>query len=829
MTTDSSRNSPSSGTEGNDDHLFDRREFMKLSAYAVLAAAAAKAGFVSKSAQAQSLSTLLSRTEAELYYRDRLPDYQTPFDNDPGNAVSLFEWNFPDLVESAYNGVFGSKGMPSHFSTFHQIPEAYLGMPVAIVGAGAAGLAAGYELMKIGLKPVFYEMQTQDDPKGGKYARACGRIYSWDYGGNGSLEGAGGGWYPTQALTLSTVKPSEGNTHRWGRRVAELGGMRFPATHLTLRTYTDAVFGNDYFYGDFFDTPWTPFRDPGLYAPKNQPDPSRGGVIKPSDGDTIVYDTVYHTKGIFEDRKNPNPPEPGGYAQTDRVVAGTPLESSNAAVHNLTYRYFDLLFGDVDSADPYQGILTPILELYSEYTANPTADGARAIADEWQALVERFDTMSLREVLVAAGWAQAPAYAGQWGGLNVSLSEMFGEIGTGTGPFAMFYYSTFMELLRIALQAADSNQDYFRGGAGYQLQPFLTGFDLQRGSSEPTCLWNETQGRVITDKVVAIEKVENGISVTTQDAAAKRTSTTYAAVVVTASPSALRAADMFPSPDGFVPSRVMSYIKRVRINNNSKIAINFPNLASEKYSSAFWMRRGSSDPDDPNNDLIVTTLTDKTIRQIYTFDNYHWATIINDTNNFGPLTESGTLMLNYGWDYNAQSWSADDPEVATRTAWRQMTEIYGFGDQYDPYLEWALANNQTAFIVWEKVDGFNAAWRMAQPGRGTDYGDPNSGVARYSEFRTTQTFGMSSFNPETNAYTGLFIAGEASASPGLSGWVEGSIQTALQAVGGIVKFLNVAEPVQQRPTPRSGVSFALHAHPGFRQAGHAGSGSRQAG
>lgn len=813
MTIDRSNSNSVGNKETTGEHLFDRREFMKVSALAVMAAAATKVGLVSSRAQAQSLSTILAKTEAELYYRDRLPDYQTPFQNDQdNNAVSLFDWNFPDLVVSATGGEFGRQGMPSNFSAVYEVPQDYLGMPVAIIGAGAAGLAAGYELMKLGLKPVFYEMQTQDDPNGNTFARPCGRAYSWDYGGNGRLEGAGAGWYPASALTQSSVMPNTGNTHAWGRRVAELGAMRFPATHVTLRTYTDSAFRNDYYYGDSFTTSWTPFRDPGLYAPENQPNPARGGVVTPSDNDMIVYDTIYHTKGIFKDRQSANPPSPGGYAETDRVTAGTTLGNSNRAVYNLTYQYFDLLFGDTNPQDPYKGILTPILELYSDYTTNPTAAGAKEIADAWQGLIGRFDTMSLRDVLIAAGWENSAAYTGQWGELNISLSEMFGEIGTGTGPFAMFYYSTFMELLRIALQAADSNQDYFRGGVGYQLQPFLTHFTSTKQSSSATCLWNETQGQVITDEVVSIEQVEGGISVTTQDG----TSTTYAAVVVTAGPSALRAADMFPSPDGFIPSRVMSYIRRVRINNNSKIAINFPNVTSDVNSSAFWMQRDSSAPDNPNNDLIVTTLTDKTIRQIYTFDNYHWATSINDTSNFGPLTRSGTLMLNYGWDYNAQSWSADDLETATRTAWRQMTEIYGFGNEYDQHLEWALANNQAAYIVWEKVDGFNAAWRMAQPGRGTDYGDPNSGVARYSEFRTTQTFGMTSYNPETKAYTGLFIAGEASASPGLSGWVEGSIQTALQSVAGIVKYLNDAKPAQQRPGVKSGVSFALQAHPGDR-------------
>lgn len=795
----------------NGTHEFDRREFIQASAAAMAIASASKIGMMTKTAHAKSLSDIIVAGEADVYYRNRLPDDQTPFTNDAAQDVSLFDWNFPDIVRSATNGEFGRQGMPSSFSTYYQIPTQYLGMPVAIIGAGAAGLATGYEMMKLGLKPVFYEMQTETTGTGSSlklHARPFGRIYSWDFGGHAYLE-PGSGWHPQKTLTPDTTKPDTNiNTHLWGRRVAELGGMRFPATHLTLRTYTDAIFPGDYYYGTKVTNPWVPFRDPGLYTPTNSPDPERGGVVAPDTQDKIKFATAYHTKGIFVDATSPNPPKPGVYSELSRIEAGKTLGESNAAIANLTNVYFDFLYGD-------NGVLTPILELYSQYTESATPTTRDAIIQEWEALVKTYDTKSLREVLIDAGWGDMPAYGDAgWGAQSISLLEMFGEIGTGTGPFAMFYYSSFVELLRIALQAADSNQDYFLGGAGYQLQPFLTHFTPTRNSATPTCMWNETQNNVITDKVVAIEKVNpDGIRVTTQDANNARNSIVYALVVLTAGPAAMRATDIFPNPDEFIPSRALSYIKRVRINNNSKIAINFPNVPEEPNSKAFWMNRdGNADPNDPNADKIVTTLTDKTIRQIYTFDNYHWGTeVIKDA---GSLNESGILMLNYGWDYNAQSWTADERDNAALKAWRQMTDIYGFGTQYDDYLDWAIKNKQVAFIVWEKVDGFNAAWRMAQPGRDTKYGDPNE-AALYSEFQTMQTFGMTSYNPETKAYTGLFLAGEASASPGLSGWVEGSIQTGLQAVAGIVKYLNDVEPRKVTPpAPNTGISFAMHAHPG---------------
>lgn len=791
-----------------------RREFIAASTAAVSAAIAAQAGLLPNASRAASLGAIVGKTEEDLFFRDRLPDYQSPFPLGVTNRVSLFDWDFPALITSATgDGSFGAQGMPARFSTFTTVPAAYVGMPVAIVGAGAAGLSAGYELMKLGFRPVYYEMQEAetDQVPNTSFARPNGRVYSWDFGGNSELEGSGAGWFTNDDLTPSSAMPSVGdNVHAWGRRVAELGAMRYPATHLTLRTYTDRVFFNDYYYGEAgLKTPWVPFRDPGLYANVNRPMTDRGGVVAPNDNDTLVFDSVYDTKGLFLDRNSADPPMPGVYSQVDRVSAGTKLSDSNGAVQNLTFKYFDLLFGTT-------GILTPILEMYSAYTDNPTPANRNQIVAEWERLIVEYDGLSLREVLSQNGWDALPAYDNDWGDYNISLSEMFGEIGTGTGPFAMFYYSSFMELLRIALQAADSNQDYFLGGAAYQLQPFLTHFTQTATGTEDTCLFNETKGRVVSDKVIAIEPdPTGGVQITTQAEDGATTSKTYTAAVITVSPAAMRSADLFPNLDGFIPTRAISYFKRVRINNNSKISVNFPNLDNVPLSQAFWMSRSGPLDFNTSNDAIVTTLSDKTIRQVYTFDNYHWRTQTT-ASDIGSLAQSGTLLLNYGWDYNAQSWTALDNNDAVRLAWQQVDRIYSFNGQYDDYIDWAIENGQSQSIVWEKVDGFNAAWRMAQPGGQTDYGDPaTSAVARYSEFETAQIFGMTSYNPEISAYTGLFIAGEATASPGLSGWVEGSIQTALQSVAGILKFLNEDTPPRLDPTiDTTNVNFGLQAHPG---------------
>ncbi len=813
MTKNSRRKTDGNTPKENSDHQINRRDFMQGSAAALSAAIASQAGMFAgtRHAEAKSIGAILDATEHDLFYRDRLPDIQTPFTNDPASALSLFDWDFPALINDAYEnpGQFGGAGVPDNFNLEKTtLDDTYNDMPVAIIGAGGAGLAAGYELMKLGLQPHFYEMQTA--PLEGKtYARPYGRMYSWDWGATKLYnDGAGAGWWPSSAanLTSTTVTPTWGrNLHHWGRRVAELGGMRFPATHLIVRTYA-RVFNNDYYFGNkpnTYTTPWVPFRDPGLYNNVNSSNDEIGGVVPPNDSDSLIYDTVYHTKGIFKDTSNDSPPSEGVYAETYRAEAGTTLAKSNQAIYNLTYTYFELLFG-------INGDLYDILKSYSAYTKEPSQKNAAEITSQWQGLIEKYDGISLRERLIQAGWHEEPAYD-EWGDFNISMSEMFGEIGTGTGPFAMFYYSSYMELLRIALQAADSAQDYFLGGPCYLMQPFLTHFTKTK-TQGITCLWNQTRNKVVTDKVTAVEKGSQGINITTADGEKR----TYTAAIVTQSPAAIRSTNLFPDTSGLIPSRAVSFFKRIRINNNSKIALNFPNIKNDPRSQAFWMNRTGSDDNNPNNDFVVTTLTDKTIRQIYTFDNYHWATCYNDTR-IDSFSKQGTLLINYGWDYNAQSWTALDNDTAVRYAWEQMKEIYGFDDRYDPHLEWALNHDQTAVVVWEKMDGFNAAWRMAQPGAGLAYGDDSNPVARLSEFQTAQVFGMTSYNEEIEDYTGLFIAGEATASPGLSGWLEGSIQTGLQSVAGILNYLNQQSPDRLDPEVTSASTFALSAHPGLFQ------------
>ncbi|GAA3487016.1 NAD(P)/FAD-dependent oxidoreductase [Streptomyces cremeus] len=98
-----------------------------------------------------------------------------------------------------------------------RLPEAARGAPVAVIGAGGSGLAAAYELLRTGCRPLVYEAERSADGPGG--VRLGGRMYSR-------------------------------RLHKDDSAVVELGCMRFPDSARLL-----------WQYAQMFGLHWEPFRD----------------------------------------------------------------------------------------------------------------------------------------------------------------------------------------------------------------------------------------------------------------------------------------------------------------------------------------------------------------------------------------------------------------------------------------------------------------------------------------------------------------------------------------------------------------------------------------
>ena len=105
------------------------------------------------------------------------------------SAITTFGPDFP----------FAFDDWVQHPDGLGRLPASALGTEVAIIGGGIAGVTAAYELMKLGLKPVLYEA-----------GRLGGRLRSEPFEGDSGI-------------------------------IAELGGMRFPASSVCFYHYLDLV------------------------------------------------------------------------------------------------------------------------------------------------------------------------------------------------------------------------------------------------------------------------------------------------------------------------------------------------------------------------------------------------------------------------------------------------------------------------------------------------------------------------------------------------------------------------------------------------------------
>jgi len=122
--------------------------------------------------------------------------------------ISMFGPDFP----------FAYDDFLQHPAGLGRIPAAAHGTEVAVIGAGIAGIVAGYELMKLGLKPVIYEAD-----------RIGGRLRSEPFrDGDGAFAELGAMRFPPSATTLFHY------IDKLGLKTTPFPNPLTPAAHSTL-------------------------------------------------------------------------------------------------------------------------------------------------------------------------------------------------------------------------------------------------------------------------------------------------------------------------------------------------------------------------------------------------------------------------------------------------------------------------------------------------------------------------------------------------------------------------------------------------------------------
>jgi monoamine oxidase len=524
--------------------------------------------------------------------------------------VTIFGPDFPFAYDDWLRHPQGLATLPAHAH----------GTEVAIVGAGMAGMTAAYELMKLGLKPVIYEA-----------SRMGGRLRSQPFEGGQGV-------------------------------VAELGGMRFPASSTAFFHYVNLL---------------------GLET-KPFPNP-----LTPAAGSTVV--------------------DLEGQTHYARTLADLPPLFSEVA-DAWAVALEELGFGDLQQALRQRDV--PKLKAL------------------WNRLVPLWDDRTFYDFI-----AQSKAFSK----LSFRHREVFGQVGFGTGGWDSDFPNTMLEILRVVLTGCDEDQHLIVGGV--QQVPL----GLWQHAPEQITHWPagtslaSLHGGATRAGVTAIRRVKNGPAsgqlALTDNWGTERS---YPAVLVTCQSWLLTT--QIAVEESLFSQKLWMALDRTRYMQSSKTFV--------MVDRPFWKDVNPA----TGRDTMSMTLTDRLTRGTYLFDN-------------GP-DQPAVMCLSYAWMSDALKMLPHPPARRVQLALDALRKIYPTVDIAGHIV------GDPITISWEADPYFLGAFKGALPGH-----------YRYNQ----RMYGHFMQDELPAAERGIFLAGDdISFTPA---WVEGAVQTSLNAVWGIVHQL----------------------------------------
>jgi tryptophan 2-monooxygenase len=346
----------------------------------------------------------------------------------------------------------------------------------------------------------------------------------------------------------------------------------------------------------------------------------------------------------------------------------------------------------------------------------------------WDALVPRWDDRTFYDFV-----AQSSAFRR----LSFHHREVFGQVGFGTGGWDSDFPNSMLEILRVVLTGCDENQHYIVGGV--QQVP------MGLWQHAPARIEHWPQGTTLArlhhgaprPGVRAIQRGGNGqLEVTDTWGTTRR----YEAVLVTCQSWLLTT--QIACEESLFSHKLWMALDRTRYMQSSKTFV--------MVDRPFWNDlRANGWP------VMGMTLTDRLTRGTYLFDN-------------GP-DQPGVICLSYAWMSDALKMLPYDSAKRVQLALEALRKIYPDVDIASHII------GDPITISWEADPYFLGAFKGALPGH-----------YRYNH-RMYGHF-MQDALPERER--GIFLAGDdISFTPA---WVEGAVQTALNAVWGIVRHLGGA-------------------------------------
>jgi len=309
--------------------------------------------------------------------------------------------------------------------------------------------------------------------------------------------------------------------------------------------------------------------------------------------------------------------------------------------------------------------------------------------------------------------------------LSFRHREVFGQVGFGTGGWDSDFPNSMLEILRVVLCGFEDDQHLIVGGA----------------EQVPRGLWSlEVDGQSLDSLhsgaprpgVAAIRRSGDGtINVTDRNGVAR----SYSAVLI-ATQSWLLTTSIDVDETLFSQDHWMA-LDRTRYMQSAKTFV--------MVDRPFWNERDPVTGRPP----LAMTLTDRNTRGTYLFDN-------------GP-DQPAVICLSYAWEADAAKVLTMSAHHRARLAIETLEKIYPDTDLASHVIGEPLT------VSWESDPDFLGAFKGALPGH-----------YRYNR-RMYSHFMQDEFPA---AQRGVFLAGDdVSWTPG---WAEGAVQTALNAVWGIV-------------------------------------------
>jgi len=366
------------------------------------------------------------------------------------------------------------------------------------------------------------------------------------------------------------------------------------------------------------------------------------------------------------------------------------------------------------------------LETGADFSALQTAIRTRDVAglkEIWNRLVPLWDERTFYDFV-----ASAKAFAEK----SYRHREVFGQVGFGTGGWDSDFPNSMLEILRVVATGLDDQQRLVVGGVE-ELPRGIWNFAPDKIAHWPAgTTLNGLHGGAPRPGVVALARASaDKIAVTDRWGDTRL----YGAVLATCQ-SWLLTTSIAAGEDLFSQKLWMA-LDRTRYMQSSKTFV--------MVDRPFWRERNPR----TNHYEMSTTLSDRLTRGTYLFDN-------------GP-DKPGVICLSY-------SWMSDAMKVLPLSADQRVNLMLGALKKIYPETDIARhIVGDPITVSWENDPGFLGAFKGALPGH-----------YRYNR-RMYCHFMQSELPP---AEKGMFLAGDdISWTPA---WAEGAVQTALNAVWGIM-------------------------------------------